>query len=230
MPIPNQRIQDTINSINIFPRTPNDAGFIAVQLKKQKAKPNTYIEPRLARPNLTIQWLMALQDSGNPHYQDVNIDSLESYEARCLRDDPEGYNELFEPDWQPVLDELFPEDQDADLSEEEDEAEPSDQQKAREEHPIKKHQYVYDKSFFMADMHPEMDSCNQPSQPAIADRTIHDHIITVAPGEDQKPVDVCYDPGWDVKAYPHLSNMDGSNGLSHARQVMLRPNSNLGFV
>ena len=171
-------------------------------------------------PGSSVQWLMALQDSGNPHYQDVNIDSLESYEARCLRDDPEGYNELFEPDWQPVLDELFPEDQDADLSEEEDEAEPSDQQKAREEHPIKKHQYVYDKSFFMADMHPEMDSCNQPSQPAIADRTIHDHIITVAPGEDQKPVDVCYDPGWDVKAYPHLSNMDGSNGLSHARQVM----------
>ena len=89
--------------------------------------------------------------------------------------------------------------------------ESGDDQKSKDENPIKKHQYNYDKSFFMADMHPEMDSRNQPSQPAIADRTIHDHIITVAPGEDQKPVDVCYDPGWDVKVFvgvPILDNND----------------------
>ena len=104
-------------------------------------------------------------------------------------------------------------------NEEDEETEESgDEEKEKDENPIKKHQYNYDKSFFMADMHPEMDS-----------RTVHDDIITVAPGEDQKPVDVCYDPGWDVKSYPHLSNMDGSNGLSETRQVM-NLNSNLILV
>ena len=209
-----------MNSINLFPRTPNDAGLIAVQFKKQKEKPNTYIEPRLTKPNLVIKWLKELKRRGNPHYLDVNIDSLDSYEERCHRDDLEGWKEIFPQEWQQVQDEFCPEDQDENINDEEgeDAEESGDDQKSKDENPIKKHQYNYDKSFFMADMHPEMDS-----------RTIHDRIITVAPGEDQKPVDVCYDPGWDVKAYPHLSNMDGSNGLAQARQVT-SPFSNLIFV
>lgn len=228
MPIPNQRIQDTINSINVFPRTPNNAGLIPVQLKKQKDKASTYIEPKLARPDIAIEFLLALKENKNPHYENVNVDTLEAFKRRCYHDDLEGYNELFPEDaeimeWQPVEDEFLPEDQD------EDEDKSSDEEESREAHPIKKHQYEYDKSFFMADMHPEMHCPNLQLQPAIADRTIHDHIITVAPGEDQKPVDICYDPGWDVKAYPHLSNMDGSNGLSQARQVK-QPNTFLGFI
>ena len=45
--------------------------------------------------------------------------------------------------------------------------------------------------------------------------------ISVAPGEGQVPMSMLYDKDWDVKAFPHLHNMDGSNGKDEQRQVIL---------
>ena len=66
--------------------------------------------------------------------------------------------------------------------------------------PVKKFQFTYDESVCMTDKYPE---------------------ITVAPGEGQRPKSILSDPHWDVKAFPHLHNADGSNGKDQEREVKL---------
>ena len=45
--------------------------------------------------------------------------------------------------------------------------------------------------------------------------------VTVAPGEGQTPKGILSDPHWDVKAFPHLHNANGSNGIDQERKVKL---------
>ena len=66
--------------------------------------------------------------------------------------------------------------------------------------PVKKTQFVYDESVCMAPKYLE---------------------ITVAPGEGQKPKNRMTDKHWDVKAFPQLHNLDGSNGKDQERKVKL---------
>ena len=46
--------------------------------------------------------------------------------------------------------------------------------------------------------------------------------ISIAPGEGQKPKGILGDNHWDIKAFPHLHNPDGSNGKDQQRKVKLR--------
>ena len=66
--------------------------------------------------------------------------------------------------------------------------------------PVKKTQFVYDESVCMAPKYLE---------------------ITVAPGEGAKPRNRMNDKHWDVKAFPQLHNVDGSNGKDQERRVKL---------
>ena len=43
--------------------------------------------------------------------------------------------------------------------------------------------------------------------------SMEDKVVSVVPGEGKTPVDFLYDYDWDMKAYPHLNNPDGVNGL-----------------
>ena len=45
--------------------------------------------------------------------------------------------------------------------------------------------------------------------------------VSVAPGENQIPKDIMSDENWDIKAFPHLHNPDGSNGKDQERTVNL---------
>ena len=45
--------------------------------------------------------------------------------------------------------------------------------------------------------------------------------VSIAPGEGQIPTDILMDYEWDIKAFPHLHNADGSNGKDQARRVTL---------
>ena len=45
--------------------------------------------------------------------------------------------------------------------------------------------------------------------------------ITIAPGEGHKPKGMLGDRHWDIKAFPHLHNADGSNGKDEEREVKL---------
>ena len=66
----------------------------------------------------------------------------------------------------------------------------------------------------MMNMHPEATEkdTNQKEQP---------NLVSLAPGEGSKPVDMIFDKDWDIKAFPHLHQANGSNGLDQDRQVKL---------
>ena len=74
--------------------------------------------------------------------------------------------------------------------------------------PVKKYQFKYNESLCMIDKYPEIS--RNP-----------DASVSVAPGEGQIPKNIMDDEDWDVKAFPHLHNADGSNGKDHDRRVRL---------
>ena len=43
--------------------------------------------------------------------------------------------------------------------------------------------------------------------------------VEVAPGEGQVPKDIMCDDDWDIKAFPHLHNPDGSNGKDQGEKL-----------
>ena len=45
--------------------------------------------------------------------------------------------------------------------------------------------------------------------------------INIAPGEGQIPKDIMTDNEWDIKAFPHLHNPDGSNEKDEEQRVRL---------
>ena len=74
--------------------------------------------------------------------------------------------------------------------------------------PIKKYQFKYNESLYMVDKYPE-----------ISIKT--DSSVNIAPGEGQIPKDIMTDYEWDIKAFPHLHNTDGSNGKDQERVLRL---------
>ena len=49
----------------------------------------------MINPNELNLWLKTLKSQGHFAYQDVNIDTVEEFEARCAEDDHEGHREVF---------------------------------------------------------------------------------------------------------------------------------------
>ena len=75
--------------------------------------------------------------------------------------------------------------------------------------PVRKYQFTYDESVCMANKYPEIEAVD----------TTRD--IVVAPGEGKRPNDIMQEVDWDIKAFPHLHNPDGSNGKDEERTVRL---------
>merc|ERR1711888_174415 len=74
--------------------------------------------------------------------------------------------------------------------------------------PVKKYQFKYNESLCMTDKYPEISVNTKGS-------------VDVAPGEGQIPKDIMTDDDWDIKAFPHLHNSDGTNGKDQERKVKL---------
>ena len=49
--------------------------------------------------------------------------------------------------------------------------------------------------------------------------------IEIAPGEGGRPSDLLREKDWDIKAFPHLHNLDGGNGKDQKRKVKLSDQS-----
>ena len=71
---------------------------------------------------------------------------------------------------------------------------------------VKKYQFEYDKSLCMSNKYPEVNENND---------------ISVAPGEGKTPKDILGEEDWDIKAFPHLYNPDGSGGKDYERNIRL---------
>ena len=74
--------------------------------------------------------------------------------------------------------------------------------------PVKKYQFKYNEALCMTDKYPEISVKTNAS-------------VNVAPGEGQVPKDIMTDDDWDVKAFPHLHNPDGTNGKDQERKMRL---------
>ena len=75
--------------------------------------------------------------------------------------------------------------------------------------PIRKYQLTYNKSLCMSHKYPEV-NVEDPAKD-----------VELAPDEGNFPKDIMLEKDWDVKAYPHLHNPDGSNGKDQERRVRL---------
>ena len=204
------------NTLEKLPRTPKEAGLIGVALKRKKVYKNTH-QNQLIDPEKIYRMLDMLKVKGNPYYQ--FYENKTNYEEKCREADPKGY-ELLYPDEQDdileelekveaadmnenVSDELYVED-----TEEKESGEEIEEKNYIENDPVQKYQFTgYNESFVMTHKYPE--TVAQQNQ------------ITIAPGEGQIPKNVLQDENWDLKAFPYLNNLDGSNGMNADREVKL---------
>ena len=222
VPITNQDIYNTVDSL---PRTPKDAGLIGVALKRKLEYKNTH-KRQLVNPEKILRMLEMLRKSGNPHYQ--RYDDFNTYQERCKHEDPEGYDVIFpndeleeEVEMMPTLnvqslkDETAQELLTSSKSDNEYDTANNDDEDLKDEleyitkDPIRKYQFTYNKSLCMSHKYPEV-NVEDPTKD-----------IELAPGEGKFPNDIMLEKDWDVKAYPHLHNPDGSNGKDQERKVRL---------
>ena len=89
-----------------------------------------------------------------------------------------------------------------------------DEEEYRTKDPVKKHQFSYDQSIAMSNMHPEVTEKDQNQKKT-------PNMVSVAPGEGCTPLDIMFDKDWDVKSYPHIHQPNGTNGLDQERKVKL---------
>ena len=201
VPITDEALNEVISQL---PRLPKDSGMVTAVLKRKLQFKNSH-KKQLVNPDRMCRLLAKLIASGNPHYS--NVDTPDQYKARCEAEDEPGYellygddpDELLEaleelsqlPPDSMVIDEVLP-------GGDENQTENDEDVEARENHPLLRHQFEYDKSTVLTDKVPE---------------------ISVAPGEGGTPKSLLTDKHVDVKAFPHLHNADGSNGMHQERPV-----------
>ena len=138
------------------------------------------------------------------------------YEGRCKTADPLGYDVVFNQDYDEIQDlvdiETMDDGQTEDSNDVENYEADNDAEKDETEliskDPIKKYQFKYNESLCMTDKYPEISVKTHTS-------------VDIAPGEGQVPKDIMTDEDWDIKAFPHLHNPDGSNGKDQERAVRL---------
>ena len=202
VPISDSSILDTIQRM---PRLPKEAGLIGVCLKR-KRKMKNFHKQELINPIKLFHMLDKLS-SCNKYYKfcdDINV-----YKNRCKNDDKYAYDSLFDYDDvnecfnkinadEDVNDQFQSKDSSADISDDDEIS--NEEVEEVKLNPVRKYQYVYDKSLCMSQKYPE---------------------IMVAPGEGQIPIDTLQDEDWDIKSFPHLHNFDGSNGLFEKRKSKL---------
>ena len=83
---------DVLNTVQSLPRLPSESGIIDIQWKRRMGQKNAHLQAKV-EPARIFRALEFLRASGNEHYVDTN--SREEYEARCLAEDPDGYDLIF---------------------------------------------------------------------------------------------------------------------------------------
>ena len=148
---------------------------------------------------------------GNKLYQ--FYEDFSTYQERCKETDPLGYDVVFtsmdDPDGRiDIMDSNAREVIDEILDEDEHNIERDEELEYENNDPVKKYQFEYNKSLCMTNKYPEVSANEQD-------------VISVAPGEGKVPKDILSEEDWDIKAFPHLNNPDGSNGKDQEREVRL---------
>ena len=189
-------ILNTMNSIKSFPRRPDDAGLIPVQLKRRMKYKNKVFQAYVD-PAVLTEALKKLKELGHPGYQDIQIDSS-NYETE-------------ESVW---------------VSEDEDDpsSDASSSDSEVEADYIKKHQYDVGGETALTASFPEASLVVNQGKEAIEkkQRIESKSGVTVAPGECKIPTNVLRDDTWDTDGWPQL-HPTGKFGLHHPREDKITP-------
>ena len=87
--------EDILNTVQLLPRTPKEAGLIGVSLKRRLEYKITH-KRQLVNPEKILRMLDMLKKAKNPFYQ--FHDDFNTYAERCKIDDPEGHRVIFPED------------------------------------------------------------------------------------------------------------------------------------
>ena len=194
VPISRNSRLTTIKDLKL-PRTPLEGEIILVELKRMKEYKSNY-KKQLVNADRMYHFLRMMKEVKNPHFRDV-LD-LEVYKANCKEMDPSGYELIFGDSEVDTCVENFDDAEDVIMQDVKDAID--EEVENKEKNPIKEFQFVYDETVALAPRYPE---------------------LTVAPGEGHIPKSILTDIHWDVKSFPHLHNLDGSNGKDQERPVKL---------
>ena len=219
VPIPADKINDTLSQM---PRIPVEGGLLAVNLKRKKDYSGSHAKCYV-NPDKMFRFVKKMIEKKNPFFSQVVCDSSpEDYEARVLANDKRGHNLIYDADDieedldslllpsgdGKLLDDILPDEVQQQTEDEKekqedliDEEEWKEEQDYVKNDAVKKFQFPgYDATSCLIDNFPE---------------------VSVAPGEGQKPINMRTDKDWDVQAFPHLHNPDGSCGMDQVRSVRL---------
>ena len=163
-------------------------------------------------PNKIFKALEYLRSRGHPGYKDFNMQ--EEHINRCRVADVEGYNNLFGSD--EVLEELETLEIDGlqknviDEIDEESEV-LNDELYYKENDPVAKFQFDYDRPTFLTEKYPEV---------VVAEESTGQELC-FAPGEGRYPSDILLDKSWDINAFPML-HPNGKFGLNDRREITVK--------
>ena len=191
--------KDIINTVESFPRTPEEAGIIPVKLKRKLEYKNNHIEQYISTKKI-FEALNTLKSLGNKYYQFVS--DMDNYKKKCQNMDPKGFDFIFREVEDEVLTEdkneetevfMFQDVEDEVLTENKNEETEvlSDSDKEEEECILKdsarKWQFQYNSSTCFSNDFPELDVDEKTNNDNTDEsKTVH----SVAPEEGKKPTNI----------------------------------------
>ena len=87
---------DVLNTVSQLPRTPEEAGLVAVTFKRKMEYKTSHITEQLVNPRRIYKVLNSLVSRGNPYYQEFQ--EYEEFRERCLHQDKDGLSLVFPKD------------------------------------------------------------------------------------------------------------------------------------
>ena len=203
---------DVINTVENLPRTPNEAGLLEVKLKR-KIEYTNYHKKQYVSAKKIYKALNCLKVNNHPSY--LFFDEIESYEERCQKIDPKGYDLVFV--FEDGIDKIVDIDEYLEnlktsakikiITDIDEDFEYDDKKRD----PTRKFQFNYDKSVCMVDQFPEA---------AVTENSEASQCLAFAPGEGKVPENILMSDNWDIDAFP-MKYPDGKNGLHQKRERKL---------
>ena len=212
VPILDNDLLKTLNSLCPLPRNPEDAGLIEVQLKRKLEYKNTVVKAYV-NGDLMVQAVKIYQESGHPGYQNIEVnnrfcvggDNIEGNAAEMEETSDENSEMSMETNSSTM-----------DVQGEKDEAEEEEQAKDS----ILQNQFDLAGQTLMTDMYPEASVETELQKPITCSDETKKKPISIAPGEGKIPVDLMRDKSFLINAFPHLFPR-GLYGICHKRDIFL---------
>lgn len=195
---------DIIRTVSSLPRTPKEAGIIAVDLKRRECMKSSVLKQYIDVHKLGPA-LVRLKECGHPSYQFIN--SAADYLHKVLEDDlDEESNEKLNSS-SPAQENM--ENCSSDSKDEED---------YLQNDAVRKNQIDLSECVCMTQTAPEASLVSNYSDRNISKRTSRssEKSFSIAPGESKIPTSLLRDTNWDVNAFPCLYP-SGKYGLHYHR-------------